>query len=213
MGDDDLVLVTNHRRVDAALGARLGNRHTPERLARASVDGEQRAVPARRVKHALALPEVQIRIGECVVLGPVPGRALPHQLARFFVERVKAVSRRPVSAPGAGDAARDDQVPVDHRRGRARVRKGQPAKLLHHRSLPEQLAVRREAHQQALRALHVHIARLGVYCGRRVRVPQIDDVAQEIILPMVPEHFARFRVEARHDFLQVGPFAQVTVDV
>jgi hypothetical protein len=118
-----------------------------------------------------------------------------------------------VRAPVGGDAARDDEVAVNHRRCGACVRESEPPELLHERAFPEQFPLRREPGENALRALHEDVARFRVNRRRRRCVAQINRVAQKIVEQLLPEFLARLGVETRHALLQIRPLAEVTHDV
>ena len=90
------------------------------------------------------------------------------------------------------------------------LRKGEPAIFLHQRMLPEPPPVGGESRQDALRALHVHVAGLRID-GRAARgIAQVDRVAQKIVVERLPKLPPAFRVEARHPLLQIGPLANIT---
>ena len=213
MHGDELVLVADEGGVDASLGSGLGERETPERLTRAGVDGEQGRVAAGTVEHALAVPEVQIRLGEGVVLRTITGCAGPDEFPGLLVERVEPVAGRTVRAPRAGDAADDDQFLVHDRRGGPAVGEGQSPELLHHRMFPEDFAVGREAQEDALRALDVDVAGLGIDRRAGSGVAEVDGVAEEIRFTMFPDQLPGFRVETAGHFLQFRAVAEVAVDV
>src|SRR6185369_1364753 len=94
-----------------------------------------------------------LRVREGIVLGPVAGTAGPDEFSGLLVEGVKAIARRTLRAPVGRDAPRDDEVAVNHRRCGTRVGEGEPTELLHERTLPEQLSLRREAGENSLRPL------------------------------------------------------------
>ena len=144
-----------------------------------------------------------MRIG--IIFRPVARAGSPNQFAGFFVERVKAVGGRALRAPVGGDAARDDQVPINDRRSGAAVGKGEPAKFFHQRMLPKQFAVGVETGKNALRALHENIAGFRIDGGARSGVTQINRIAQKIVVELLPKFFAGFGIEASHAFLQSGP--------
>ena len=171
-GDDLVVVVNNGGRVDAG----LEQRHAPDGLARAGIRAEHVAVAGRGDEHALALEPRQHRMGERVILGALAGPARPDEFAALFVEGIHAVARRALIAPVRGDAAHDDEVAVNQRRRRARVRERQPPELLHHRVAPQLLAVRRERVEHPLRAERVNVARLRVHRRAARRVAQVNRV-------------------------------------
>ena len=65
----------------------------------------------------------------------------------------------------------------------------------------------RERRQDALRALHIDVARLAINRGARGGVAQVDRIAQVIVVEMLPELLAGLGVEAGHALLQVRPLA------
>ena len=79
--------------------------------------------------------------------------------------------------------------------------------------LPKQLAVRGERHEKSRAVLDVNVARLGIDRRAGIRVAQINDVAQEVVEELLPEHLARLRIEAGHAFLQLRAFAEIAHDV
>ena len=209
----EVVFPSHQCGVNAALGTGLGEGESPERLAGPGVDGQNGTVATSAVEHALATPEVEPGLREGVVLRAVAGRARPDQFPGLLVEGVETVAGGTVGAPGAGDAAHDHQFMVDDRGGRARIREGQPAELLHHGVLPQQFALGRKGHKQALRVLGVDVARLGIHRRRRGRVAQVNRVAQEVALAVTPQFLAGLGVEAGRELLEVLAIALVAIDV
>ena len=148
-----------------------------------------------------------MRIG--IVLRLTAGAAGPDEFAGLLIERVEAIRRRALRAPVRRDAARDDEVAVNQRRRRAAVREREPAKLFHHGMLPEQFPIGRERGENSLRALHEDIACLRINRRTRRGITLINRVANEIIVALAPELFARLRVEAADAFLQICALAEV----
>ena len=146
---------------------------------------------------------------ERVVLRRAAGAGGPDQLAGLLVEGIEPVRSRPLRSPIGGDAPGDHQIGINERRCRAAVGKGQPPEFFHQRMPPQQLAIRRERRQDTLRALHVDIARLGIDRGAGCGIAQVDGVAQEIIVEMLPELLAGLGIEAGYSLLQVRPLARV----
>ena len=102
---------------------------------------------------------------------------------------------------------------VDDRSGRPRIGEGEPAELLHHGMLPQQFALGRKGHEQALRVLGVDVAGLGIDGRRRGRIPQVNGVAQEVALAVTPQFLASLGVEAGEELLEVLAVALIAVDV
>ena len=125
------------------------------------------------------------------------------RLAGLLVEGIKPVGARALRAPVGGDAAGDDQVRVEERRSGAAVGKGQPPELFHQRMLPEHAAILGERRQDALRALHVDVARFGIYRRAGRGIAQVNSIAQVIVVEVLPEPLAGLGVEASHSFLQI----------
>ena len=201
--------MNDHRRIDAG----FEQRHTPERVPRPRVNAHHAAVASRRVEHSFAAQPAQIRMRIGIVLGPVAWTGGPDRIAGPLVESVESVGSGPLGAPVGGDAARDHQVPVDQRRGRPAVGKSQPPELLHKRMYPEQFAVSSKRGKNALCALHIHIARFLVHRRTGRGVAQVNRVTKKVIVALVPEFLAGFRVKTGDTFLQVRAIAQVTHDV
>jgi len=209
-GDDGLRrLVDHHGRVDAG----FGQRHTPERFARASIHAHDRPIAGGGVKDPFPAEERQVRMREGVVFGPVAGAGGPDQLAGPLIESVGTVAAGALIAPVAGNAAGEKQIAVHQGRSRAPVRESQTPQHLHEGVLPEKLAAGSEGRQDPLGPLQVHVAGLRIDRGRRSRVSLVDDVAQEIGEPVSPQGPAGLRVETGQRFLQLGPLADVTQNV
>ncbi len=208
-GNELVVVMDDYRGVDA--GAE--QRDAPERFTGAGIDGGNAAITKRRINHAFAAARGDMGMRKGIILGPIARTRGPDEFAGLFVEGVKAVGGRAVRAPVGGDAARDDEVAINHRRCRARVREREPAKLLHERAFPEQFSVRGEARENSLRALDENIARLGINRGRSRGVTKINGVAEEIVVELLPELLAGFGVEADDTFLQIRAFAEIAHDV
>src|SRR5439155_1673169 len=80
---------------------------------------------------------------------------------------------------------------------------------LHERMFPEQLPIRSEGRKDALRALHINIARFGIDGRAGSGVAVINDVTQEIAEKMLPQRLAGFGIEAGDPLLQVGAAAEI----
>ena len=102
---------------------------------------------------------------------------------------------------------------VDDRGGCPRIGEGEPAELLHHGVLPQQFALGRKGHEQALRVLGVDVAGLGIDGRRRGRIPQVNGVAQEVALAVTPQFLASLGIEAGEELLEVLAVALIAVDV
>src|SRR5712692_743440 len=105
------------------------------------------------------------------------------------------------TTPVRRDPARNDQIAVDERRGGPAVGESEPAKFLHHRVLPEELAVGRERSEYPLRSLEINVPGFWIDRGAGSGVAQIDGVTQKIAVALLPQFGAGFRVETGQDFL------------
>src|SRR4051812_14573591 len=129
-------------------------------------------------------------MGIRIVPRPIPWISCPDNLARLFLECIKAIRCRALRAPVSGDAARDDQITVDDRRRGAAVWEGEPAELFHQRVVPERFTIGSKGGQDALGALHEDIAGFRIYRRARSSIALIDRIAEKIIVEVLPNLLA-----------------------
>ena len=207
--DDLVVVVDQHGGIDAG----FEQRDSPERIARARVHANDAAVARRGIEHASSIQPGQHRQREGIIRRPIPGRRCPHQFAGLLVEGIKPVAARPVRAPVGGDAAGDDEVRFDQRRGGAAVGKSQSSVNLHHRHVPERVAIRGESGEDSLRALHINVARVRIHGRAGGGIAMIDRIAEEIAEAVPPQLVAGLGVKTGDYLLQFRALGDVTQDV
>src|ERR1051325_88243 len=79
--------------------------------------------------------------------------------------------------------------------------------------VPERFAVRPKRGQDALSALDENIAGFAIHRRARGGVAQINGVAEEIVVEMLPPLLAGFSIETRDAFLEISPIAEIAHDV
>ena len=212
MHHDDVVLVSHHRRIDAALRSGLRHRRPVKRLTGSRIEADEAAIAAGGKEHPLSPHETEPRMRERIVLGKLSRRTRPDEFTRLFIESVEAIAGRTVCAPRRRDPAGDDQILVDERRGCPVVREGHASEFFHHRMLPQNFSIRGQCHENPRAVLTVNITRLRIHGRRGIRIAQVNDIAQKVVEQLFPQHLPRFRIEAGHAFLQIGTLAQITHD-
>src|SRR5258706_16247615 len=78
---------------------------------------------------------------------------------------------------------------------------------------PARLAIRGEARQDALGALHEYIPGLRINGRARSGVALVNRVAEEIVVKVLPELFTGLGVETSDPLLQVRAVTQITDDI
>ena len=134
---------------------------------------------------------------------------LAHQTTSpvFLSKATKRVPPMRLVAPAGVEHADDDQVAVDDGAGDAAAVAADPAVLLGQRMLPEHLAVLVEAEEQALGAVGVDVAGLRIAGQVGPAEAVADDVGEEDVELVLPEHLAVVGVEAHDPFLLGQPLA------
>ena len=137
------------------------------------------------------------------------------QLARpvDLVEREVAMRAAGVLSPAEHQAADDQLIAVDDRRGDASAVRRPHAELLGERAFPEQLAVARQRHQQAVAAEGEDVAARGIDDGRGPRDAVRRHVAREEVVLVLPEQLAGVGVEAHQAFLHQLAFARRVLQI
>ncbi len=118
-----------------------------------------------------------------------------------------------VLSPTEHQAAHDQLIAVDDRRGDASTMRRPHAELLGQRAFPEQLAFAGQRHQQAVAAEGEDIAARGIDDGRRPGDAVGRHVTREDVVLVLPEQLAGVGVEAHQAFLHELAFARRVLEV
>ncbi len=199
------VAIDHHGRIHAA----VRQLKAPKRLARADVHAHHIAIARAGIKHAARADIGEHRRGKRTVLRRHTRRAGPNGRAGFFLERIKAIARRPLFAPVTCHAAHDDEVAIDHRRAGAAIGKGEPAEAFHQRILPLDFSVGVETFHSAVGGHQINPTGRRIDSRRADGVTTVNRVAQIIVVAVFPNCFAISLVEAQQHLLQIRARAAI----
>src|SRR5262249_19688276 len=158
VSDIDTSAVDDGVGVDASVGEDVA----PDLLAGADLEGVDAAVAAAANQQPLPLDDCDHGTRLVAVLYAVAGRRPPDDGAGLLVEGDEAVAAASIFTPGRIVDANDDEVFIDDRAGEASAVAADAAVLLHQGALPEDFSVLVEAGEQALDAVAVDVAGVGI---------------------------------------------------
>ncbi len=159
----DQKIGSDHQR--GRVQAALAHGPAPDSFAGGNLERVHGAVAAAGEERARAVDVGDERVGVDGVGRPALRRAEPVDAARHLVEREVAVRAAGVLSPAEHQAADDELIAVDDRRGDASAVRRPHAELFGERAFPEQLAVARQRHQEAVPAEGEHVAAGGIDHG------------------------------------------------